>query len=159
MNGHLLAFEESLKGSSSKNMAPLAKTIMMMMVRSLFSGLEFPYIQFLCNRETGDLLLQRFWVAIRRIGFMGLKVVGVTADGASSNRRFFRLHSLSTTTMPHCTNNPYAAEERNIFFFSDPPHLLKSARNAPESTKRNLYVSLPFSQFTHIHYSFPPAKC
>ena len=46
VNDHLLAFEQSLNGSSPKDVASLAKTMMVMMVRGLFSGLEFPYVQF-----------------------------------------------------------------------------------------------------------------
>ena len=57
VNDHLLAFEESLKGSSSEDVAPLAKTMMVMMVRCLLSGLEFPYVQFPCKRVTGDTFL------------------------------------------------------------------------------------------------------
>ena len=156
VNTHLLAFEESVNGRSSRDVAPLAKTMMVMMVRGLLSGLEFPYVQFPCNKVTGDLLFQPFWEAVRRIEFLGMKVVAVTADGASSNRRFFRLHSLSTAAMPHCIDNPYATEERKIFIFSDPPHLQKTARNALESPKRNLWVcfSLVFSWCIYNQYNY-----
>ena len=39
VNDHLVAFKQSLKGSSSKDVAPLAKIMMVLMVRGLFSGL------------------------------------------------------------------------------------------------------------------------
>lgn len=158
VNDHLLAFEESIRESSSRDVAPLAKTMLVMMVRGLFSRLEFPYVQFPCNRVTGDLLFQPFWEAVRRIEFLGLKVVAVTADGASSNRRFFRLHSLSTTAISHCIINPYAAEERKIYIFSDPPHLQKTARNALQSPKRNLWVSflVSVSMHTFCYIIFTP---
>ena len=72
--------------------------------------------------------------------FLGLKVIAATADGASTNQRFFRLHDLSSETMPHTVKNPYASEERHIYFFSDVPQLLKTVRNGLASHKRNLWV-------------------
>ena len=142
INSHLLKFEKSLQtDTSSDGLEPLAKTMMVMMVRGLCSRLKFPYIQFPCNKVTGDVLFQPFWEAVRRIEFLGLKVVATTADGASTNRHFFRLHDLSSNTMPHMTENPYASEERHIYFFSDVPHLLKTVRNGLASNKRSLWVS------------------
>ena len=121
INSHLLAFEKSLQtDASSDGLEPLTKTMMVMMVRGLCSRLEFPNIQFPCNKVTGDLLFQPFWEAVRRIKFLGLKVVATTA-GLQTDV-FFRLHDLSSNTMPHMTVNPYASEERHIYFFSDVPH-------------------------------------
>ena len=31
--------------------------------------------------------------------------------------------------VPHKTKNPYAKEERFVYFISDPPHLIKTVRN------------------------------
>lgn len=64
----------------------------------------------------------------------------MTADGASTNRRFFKIHSLGRNLM-HKVVNPYAPEKRFIYFVSDPPHLIKTVRNAWASTKRQLWVS------------------
>ena len=140
-NNHLLAFERSLQAASSNDkLELLARTMMVMMVRGLFSRLEFPYVQLPCNKLVGDLLFQPFWEAVRRIEFSGLKVIAATADGASMNRRFFRLHNLSSKTMPHMVTNPYTSEERKIHFFSDVPHLMKTVRNGIASKTRSLWV-------------------
>ena len=60
-----------------------------------------------------------------------LAVVAVTADGASHNRYFFRLCCFkedgTRSAIPFCTRNPFA--DRDIYFFCDPPHLIKMARN------------------------------
>ena len=66
---------------------------------------------------------------MRSIEFLGLKVIAAMAESASTIRCFFRLHDLCLKTMPHMTKNPYASEEHHIYYFSDVPHLLKSARN------------------------------
>ena len=131
VNSHLLAFENHLKSDASStsdyNLQPLAKTVLVFMVRGLCSSLTFPYAQFPCASVTGDLLFQPFWEAVRRLELLGLKVLAATADGGSSNRRFFKILEGKTT---HCVCNPYTSEDRMIYLFSDPPHLLKTVRNA-----------------------------
>ena len=70
---HLIKFEESL--TEDKLPKPkLAKTMMVFMVRGLFSSLQFPYAQFPCSDLSGDLLYDPFWEAVRRIENCGFKV-------------------------------------------------------------------------------------
>lgn len=53
----------------------------------------------------------------------------ITCDGASANRKFFNLHKLPGYEETfYSTPNPYDGT-RDIFFVSDVPHLLKTARN------------------------------
>ena len=59
------------------------------MIRGLFTKLEFVYAQFSTNGVTGDTLFPIVCEAIRNIEECGLKVMVVTADGASPNRKFF----------------------------------------------------------------------
>lgn len=59
----------------------------------------------------------------------GVKVLCVTADGASPNRKFFKMHQTPDLSVPHKAKNPYAKDERWVFFISDPPHLIKTACN------------------------------
>ncbi len=73
INNHLVQFEKSLE--DDKIVKPkLAKTMMVFMVRGLFSSLQFPYAQFPCVDLSGDLLYDPFWEAVRRIENCGLKV-------------------------------------------------------------------------------------
>ena len=66
-----------------------------------------------------------------------LKVVGVTSGGASSNRSIYRMHLDITkeedinddVDVVYRTRNVFADEKRLISFISDPPHLIKTARN------------------------------
>nr|XP_047126212.1 uncharacterized protein LOC124807816 [Hydra vulgaris]XP_047126213.1 uncharacterized protein LOC124807816 [Hydra vulgaris]XP_047126214.1 uncharacterized protein LOC124807816 [Hydra vulgaris]XP_047126215.1 uncharacterized protein LOC124807816 [Hydra vulgaris]XP_047126216.1 uncharacterized protein LOC124807816 [Hydra vulgaris]XP_047126217.1 uncharacterized protein LOC124807816 [Hydra vulgaris]XP_047126218.1 uncharacterized protein LOC124807816 [Hydra vulgaris]XP_047126219.1 uncharacterized p len=64
-----------------------------------------------------------------------LKVMATTCDGASSNRKFFKMHSrLSNSNvkkdvvLTYKTINLYCPE-RYIYFIADPPNLLKTTRN------------------------------
>ena len=63
------------------------------MVRGIFSDIKFPFAHFPTKDIAGDHLFSVMWEAIERIEHLGLKVVALTADGSSSNRKNFRMHS------------------------------------------------------------------
>ena len=112
------------------------------MVWGLFIGLKFPYAQFPCNKMSGGVLYPIVWDVVRNLELIGFRVVAVTADGASSNRKFFSMHGKGLINK---VKNPYSDDERNIFFFSDVPHLLKTSRNCfansfAHSMTRQLWV-------------------
>ena len=71
------------------------------------------------------------------------KVLGATFDGASIIYRLIRLHKSDEI---HKVSNIHVPEERDLFFFIDPPHLLKTTRNCWVSTYRQLWVS----RSTHV---------
>ncbi len=75
------------------------------------------------------------WEAIRQIEGLGLRVISIVGDGASPNRKFFRMHSSNQSTeLVYKTLNVYAPEKRWIYFISDPPHLMKTTRNCLENS-------------------------
>ena len=91
---------------------------------------------------SGEKLYAPVWEVVEALEFSGLPVLSLTSDGASPNRRSYRLCSIKDKT--HKTRNPFA--DRNLYFFCDPPHLLKTARNClsnsgAHSKSRNLVVS------------------
>ena len=73
VNNHLLAFERSVSANQS-SLEPLSKSMMVFMVRGLFTSLHFPYAQFPCASITGDLLFNPFWEAVFRLERCGFKV-------------------------------------------------------------------------------------
>ena len=137
-NNHLIQFEQQVEGNASEY-KPLANSMVVMMVRGLFTHLQFPYAQFPCASITGDLLFDPLWEAVSRLEICGLKVMALTCDGASMNRRLFKLHQTGTQLV-YKVINPVATE-RYVYFISGPPHLLKTVRNAWQSRKRHLWVS------------------
>ena len=56
------------------------------------------------------------------------QVMGATFDGASINWRLVKIHQ-TNKKLVHKVKNPYATDNRDFFFFSDPPHLIKTTRN------------------------------
>ena len=72
VSDRILASERAAEGGQEEQR--LAKSMMVFMVKGLFTPLRFPYAQFPCNTLTGDLLFQPFWQAVFRLERMGFKV-------------------------------------------------------------------------------------
>lgn len=86
INMHLARFEESLEASSddyepaTSPETPLANSMMVFMVRGIFTSLRFPYAIFPCSSLHGEQLFPLFWESIfrlERIGFKVRKLLGV----------------------------------------------------------------------------------
>ena len=101
----------------------LATHILTFMVSGILSNLEFPYVYFPCTSVSGDELYSLVRGCVRRLESCGLKVIALTCDGASANHKFFKPHKSSTDDIIYKTINPYADEDRPVFFYirSTPP--------------------------------------
>lgn len=100
------------------------------MVRGITSNLKFPLASFPTMSITADFLYPIIWKGIRLIetSVASLKVLFITCDGASANRKFFKIHG-EVNDFIHFTENPYSDDNRRIYFISDVPHLIKTTRN------------------------------
>ncbi|XP_063403610.1 uncharacterized protein LOC134687330 [Mytilus trossulus] len=119
---------ENLVGNCQKSQ--VAKFMLVIMVKGVTSNLKFPLAGFATNSITADFLYPIIWKAVSLIECVAkLKVLFCTCDGASPNRRFFQLHKIDNSEEPvYFTINPYD-NSRNLYFISDVPHLIKTARN------------------------------
>ena len=130
INNELHAMEQKFKEDGSHT--PVANHLLVLMVRGIFFKFDFPFAHFGTASITADQLFPIIWEGIRQVESIGLKVLFITADGASVNRKFFRMHrnqNDSPCVPTYKTLNPFSHEHRPIFFISDPPHLIKTARN------------------------------
>jgi len=164
INNTLLTFENSLSDNSIQPM-PVASHMLTFMVRGLFIRLRFPYAYYPTGGITADLLFPIAWEVVRNLECAGFKVISITGDGASQNRKFFRMHKLvyscklhsdsaEPMTITHKVKNPYSKEDRYLYFFVDVPHLIKTVRNCwsnsfGHSYTRALWVS---KILYHDHY-------
>ena len=89
VNNQLLELERLEDGKGNQC---IAKHLLVFMVRGLFLRLEFPYAQFPCSSLSGDIIFPLVWKCIERLESCGFKVIALTADGASCNRKFFKMH-------------------------------------------------------------------
>ena len=155
VNNELLSFEQSCQDSHSVE-PQVAKHMLVFMVRGLFIPLNFPYAQFATRNLSADLIFPLVWEAVQKLEAAGFNVVAITSDGASANRKFYHMHLSPTTvttedsTVVYKTKSPYADEDRDIYFFSDVPHLVKTIRNCwsnsfAHSNSRALWVNIGIS--------------
>src|SRR6218665_1914478 len=116
---------EHIKGSSK----PLAEHMLVVMVRGISTSLCYPLASYATKLLTGSTLYTIMWECIECVEVVvGLRVLFICCDGAVQNHKFFQLHMQGDETS-HKTRNLYASDNRDIYFISDPPHLLKTARN------------------------------
>ena len=124
INNNLLKLEQ--EGEQPQ----VAKQLLTLMVRRIMFKLNFPYAHFASRGATGDILFPLVWEAIRRLESSEIKVLCVTADSASPNRKFFRMHhDPNDSTSLYKTKNHYAPDGRSIYFVAGPLHLIKTIRN------------------------------
>ena len=151
MNTHLADFEEYLQKGAVPSAKPMAKSMLVLMVRGLNSGLQFPYAQFPCATLRGDQMFHIFWKAVGRLQRYGFRVMGLTCDGLAANRQLFRLHApKKNKELVYKTSNPYSVESHCLFFLSDPPHLLKTIRNCFANKNRHFWVRHMY-MCIHVH--------
>ena len=68
--------------------------------------------------------------------------MSITCDGASDNRKMFAMHDPSSS-LCYKTTNVYRDDMQQMFFVSDPPHLIKTIRNC--FARGKLWVCTCFS--------------
>ena len=95
INGHLLEFERSLNGLEVEDR--LDESMLVVMVRGLFSKVEIPYVQFPCVELSGDQMYEPLWNAVGRLERCGFRVLAPVCDGLAANRWLFRLHNPMAT--------------------------------------------------------------
>lgn len=111
----------------------LASHALVFMVRGVCTELKFSLAYFATDGITSYQLMPLFWEAVGVLELScNLWVIAATSDGASPNRRFFRMHKdmdgNANGDVCYRTINVYAPH-RYIYFFSDAPHLIKTTRN------------------------------
>ena len=125
----LAEYEQQHSGDGSMTFrCPVAKCMVIFMVRGLFTSLKFAYGQFPSTNTKGCDLFVLLWKVIEWLTRLGLNVLAVSCDGAKNNRKMFKLHG-SEKEFTYRTENCYSATYNELFFFCDPPHVLKTMRN------------------------------
>ena len=132
-NGDLIGFVDL--GDTKLN---CANHVLLFLVRSIVNPVKFSLANFATTNATSAQLFPLFWKAVGILEEnVGMKVVGVTSYGTSPNRTMYRMHlhmgrikDMSVDVdVTYRTLNIMAEEERYIYFISDHPHFIKTARN------------------------------
>lgn len=137
INNHLDSFKRQCNNPTQNGHPNVATHMLMFVARGIFTSLEFPYAQFPTRDASADTLFPIVWDAVAQLERAGLKVVAFACDGASANRKFYRMHGGEGV---YKTPNPYSDEERDIYFFADIPHLMKTTRNCWSNSFAHRYT-------------------
>ena len=65
--------------------------MMVLIIHGLFTDLQFPYASFPTSNLTGEQMVYIFYEEIFRIERSGLKVLTITVNGNSVNRKYFKI--------------------------------------------------------------------
>lgn len=103
----------------------LATHVLQIFFRSLFFKFDYPCAFFLTKETTALQLNRIFWLGVSMLHTYEFEILLCCCDGASSNRSFISMN-IEDTTSSSCQNR---FSGMPIFFFSDPPHLIKKLRN------------------------------
>ena len=118
----------SLEMANSGQIPAVSTRMLTVMVRGIFSRLQFPLANFLPAGVTAVQLHDIMWEAVEKLERSDFMVMSLSGDGCSPHRRFFRLHQ-GALDIPHKAVNVYSHDQKMLYFFSDAPHLIKTARN------------------------------
>ena len=137
VTGELIGFTDlgdlELSYGALMKVDEIATHALAFLIRGICTQLKFCLAHFATTGVTAAQLMPLFWEAVCILETTcNLWVIGVTSDGASPNRRFYRLHKPIDGDAAHdvCyrTVNLYAPH-RFVYFFADAPHLVKTTRN------------------------------
>jgi len=135
--GELIGFMnlgEDLNNMFRKNQGAqnsVASHALVFIVCGVASQLKFMLGYFATCTATSDMHFPLLWRAIGYCeSYAGLKAISVVSDKASSNQKLYQIHQNSLQSVAYKTTNVFSREYcRPLFFSSDSPHLLKTARN------------------------------
>jgi hypothetical protein len=126
--------DEDVNVAAFDSPTTIASHVLAFMVRGVASDLKYILGYFSTENITSYQLMPLFWKAVSVLELAcNLWVCAAVSDGASPNRKLFELHAGLVgkeykDDFVYRTINLFAPY-RFIYFFSDAPHLLKTARN------------------------------
>ena len=106
----------------------VASHVLVFYVVGVNSSLKYSLGYFDTRSATADGIYPLFWMAVGLLEMTcKLKIIASTSDKASPNQRLYQIHGQADTICYKTTN--LFAPSRQIYFFSDVPHLMKTVRN------------------------------
>ncbi len=137
----------------------LATHALAFLVRGVATDLKYTLAYFLTKDVTSYQLMSLFWKAVCVLELAcNLWICAAVSDGASPNRRCYELHAdISDEPNKGIVNSTVNlfCPSRKIYFFSDAPHLVKTARNCLFNSgsgkcSRNLWNNDSYLLWEHI---------
>ena len=163
-SGKIIGFvdfgDEDINSGTLTTIGNVATHVMSFHLRSFLGHVKFHLGFFATEGALSFQIYPLFWKAVGILELScDLRVIGAVCDGASPNRKFFKMHTKmdgsATKDVTYRTLNMYD-RSRFIWFFSDYPHLMKTSRNClfnsgcGESFSRLMWNDGKFLIWKHI---------
>ena len=122
-----------LNDSACQDVNDLATHALVYYIQGIGSDLKFSLAYFTTKGVTAYQIIPTFWETVPLLELTcKLRAIATLSDGASPNRKFYRMHEQISNTDDsngvYHTINLYSPS-RCILFLVDPPHLMKTTRN------------------------------
>ena len=143
----------------------VASHVFIFLIRNIVNLFKFSLVNFATDGILASQMFPLLWKAISICEkSYSLKVIAVTCDGVSPNHKLFPMNLHLTqdddmkpeTDVTYRTRNLFSGtENRFLYFISDVPHLLKTARNCLSNSgsgkfTRYMWNDGTFLQWNHI---------
>ena len=94
--GELIGFvdlgDTTINYATLSNVQELATHVLVFLIKSIVNPLSYSFATFGTTGATSFHIFPLFWKAVNYLERINLKVISTTCDGASPNRKFFRMH-------------------------------------------------------------------
>ena len=132
-NGELIGYVDlgDINYAAMSKVTTVASHVLVFLIRSIVNPFKFSLANFATDGISASQMFPLLWKAISICGKSSLKVIAVTLNGASSNRKLFRMHWHLTqdddmnpeTDVTYRTRNLFSGtKNRFLYFISDVPH-------------------------------------
>ena len=129
---------ELMKLEQGNEHPPIANHVLTIMIRGILFKLEYPYAHFGTVGVTADLLYPIVWEAVRILESDDVKVLCITADGASPNRKFFRMHKTNDLSIPYKAKNKMIVCTKYLSY----PYTLFTGQRRSEKYCQDFHIKL-----------------
>lgn len=129
---------DNLVSSTNQSDTPLATHALCLMIRGLKSDLQAVVATYGTHALTAENLHSRFWDVVANLELVGFSVRCCVSDGASINRKFYKMHADDYgDDVTYRATNRFAISPRPLYLISDTCHLMKTSRNGFENSGAN----------------------
>ena len=140
--------DAELNYATLQKFTDIATHALVFLLRSVVNPFKFSLANFTTTGATSAQMFPLLWKAIVICELNSLKFLAITCDGALSNRKLFHMHFPMTkedgmnpdTDVTYPTVNLFTSEKWFIYFISDVPHLMKTARNCLYNSGKGRYT-------------------
>ena len=137
--GYVDLSDIDLNYATLSKVTTVASYALVLLIRSIVNTFKPSLVHFATDGILASQMLPLLWKGISKCEKSSLKVIVVTCDDESPNRKLFRMHCHLTrdddmnpeTDVTYRTRNLFSGtENRFLYFISDVPYLLKIARSS-----------------------------